>query len=253
MRLDVYLHEQRGVKSRALATKLVQSGAVRVRGDVITQPSKKIPSADMSVLEHEIVIKEHADMLRYVSRAGLKLEHGLQQATKFNISPQDAICLDIGSSTGGFTDCLLQHGATAVMAVDVGTEQLDPSLRQDARVHVFEQTDIRNFSVADAGYTAVDMIVVDVSFISLEMIIPEVCRLGKKDHTAVILLIKPQFEAGKNMLNKKGIVTDPLVHQTICRHISDLCQEAGMHVHEIIESSLRGGDGNVEYLLIARL
>jgi 23S rRNA (cytidine1920-2'-O)/16S rRNA (cytidine1409-2'-O)-methyltransferase len=139
-----------------------------------------------------------------------------------------------------------------VIAVDVGTDQLDPGLRQDPRVKVYEQTDIRQFSLEQTEQSMVDMIVVDVSFISLEMIIPELCRLGKKNHTAILLLIKPQFEAGKEMLNKKGIVTDPEVHRAICQRISDLCTKAGMHVYEIIESSLRGGDGNIEYLLIAR-
>lgn len=263
MRLDMYIFEKKGIKSRSLATRLITSGAVTIQGKTCTNPAKKIEDKEIlgipRIKDSDIVISNTADMLRYVSRAGLKLEHGLLFAKKYSITPQNGTCLDIGSSTGGFTDCLLKNGARKVVSVDVGTEQLDQLLRNDERVILFEKTDIRNFNISNISLlynieiTFFDMIVVDVSFISLEVVLLELKRFGKKKHTSLIALIKPQFEAGKKHLNKSGIVTDPKIHIETQMKIKRACQLYEINVLEIIASPIFGGDGNAEFLLIAQM
>lgn len=258
MRLDVFLFEKRGQRSRTLAARLIKAGAVTLHGKVITKSDKQISPADESFVE----IQENK-ITRFVSRAGLKLEgaiaHFVQMDTCFD--PKNKICLDIGSSTGGFTQCLLQAGAKQVFAVDVGSGQLDAELRENAKVHVYEQTDIRDFAenklyqgaIGEDEY--IEYIVCDVSFISLSKIIPVITHIAKnagqstagisartdkntdvptgtnintptdtkpKREIYCILLIKPQFEVGQVNLNKQGIVTSPEATEASIQKIKTL-------------------------------
>jgi 23S rRNA (cytidine1920-2'-O)/16S rRNA (cytidine1409-2'-O)-methyltransferase len=233
MRLDQYIVHYFGL-SRARAQLLIRDGSVTFRGKVI-----KKSSLDMSntIDPIDIVI---TDTVKYVSRAGLKLEHALRE---FSVDVSDKNCLDIGSSTGGFTDCLLQYGAIHVDCVDVGSDQLHITIKDDLRVSVYEQTDIRNFNPSHIY----DVIVCDVSFISLVHIIPELPRFSD-DNTRIILLIKPQFEVGKEFLNKQGIVTSDQAVQDCIQKIKNTLHEFGFAEQGIIPSPINGGDGNQEFL-----
>lgn len=232
MRLDLYLTEKQLCKSRTAAQALIKSGGVQLNGKVCRKPSQEVSDDDNA----EII----GEQLRYVGRGGLKLEGAI---ARFGLELSGAECIDIGSSTGGFTDCMLQNGAAKVYAVDVGRDQLVQSLRDDPRVVSMEQTDIR-----DAELPQVDFIGTDVSFISLRLIIPHIYRLLKAGGTAVAL-IKPQFEAGKQNLSKNGIVRDEKIRLKICRDIFEFAVECGFEVIGTAPSPITGGDGNVEYLL----
>lgn len=232
MRLDLYLTEKQLCKSRTAAQALIKSGGVRLNGKVCQKPSQEVADFDNVGIIGE--------QLRYVGRGGLKLEGAI---ARFGLELSGAECIDIGSSTGGFTDCMLQNGAAKVYAVDVGRDQLVQSLRDDPRVVSMEKTDIR-----DAELPQVDFIGTDVSFISLRLIIPHIYRLMKTGGTAVAL-IKPQFEAGRSNLSKNGIVRDEKIRLKICRDISEFAVECGFEVIGTAPSPITGGDGNVEYLL----
>lgn len=256
MRLDIYLHQYKNVKSRTLAARLIKSGAVSISGTVITDTSHDV---EVGLLDDHIVIAP-ADISRYVSRAGLKLEGALKHfsALDTRFDPADAVCLDIGSSTGGFTDCLLQHDAREVFSVDVGTDQMDATLRQNPRVHLFEQTDIRNFATAlrdkiPLQQPNISYVVIDVSFISLTHIIPVLNSLilegvVTRDMRG-IFLIKPQFEVGAAHINKQGVVTDDQVARAACDAVATICIQHRFKVFDYIRSDIAGGDGNVEYLI----
>lgn len=241
MRLDVYLTENGICKSRTAAQSLIKSGGVLVGGKVCMKPSADVTAAV------EIV----GEQLRYVGRGGLKLEKALDY---FGTDLNGALCIDIGASTGGFTDCMLQNGAAKVFAVDVGRDQLDGKLRADSRVVSLEQTDIRNFDPEKYGTVGADFIGTDVSFISLKMIFPHIKRLLRVGGTACVL-IKPQFEVGQSMcadrsaLNKKGIVRDEKIRLKIVEEIKTAAVENGLTVLGTAESPIKGGDGNTEYLL----
>lgn len=232
MRLDVYLAEKKLCKSRTASQSLIKSSGVRVNGIVCTKSSQDVTDADK--------VEITGEQLRYVSRGGLKLESALD---RFHLDITGMECVDIGSSTGGFTDCMLQNGAARVYAVDVGTDQLADSLRADERVISMEKTDIRT-----AELPQVDFIGTDVSFISLRLILPHIFRLLKYGGAAVTL-IKPQFEAGKACLGKNGVVRDERVRQRVCREIASFAEECGFDIVGTAESPITGGDGNVEYLL----
>lgn len=232
MRLDVYLTEKKLCKSRTASQSLIKSSGVRVNGIICTKASQDVTDADAV----EII----GEQLRYVGRGGLKLEAAFD---RFHLDITGMECIDIGSSTGGFTDCMLQNGAARVYAVDVGTDQLADSLRADERVISMEKTDIRN-----AELPQVDFIGTDVSFISLRLILPHIFRLLKCGGAAVAL-IKPQFEAGKACLSKNGIVRDEKVRQRVCRELVSFAEECGFDIVGTAESPITGGDGNVEYLL----
>ena len=239
MRLDVYLSEKNLTKSRAAAAALIKAGAVSVNGKIVEKSAFEVGEND----DVEIV----GETLKYVGRGGLKLEKALEIA-KIDLSGKT--CLDIGASTGGFTDCMLQNGAKMVYAVDVGTNQLDEKLRSDARVVSLENTDIRDFFLN----SDVDFIGADVSFISLKLILPHIFRLLKTDGTAVVL-VKPQFEAGtssvgRKALSKKGVVTDEKARLKIVGEVKDFAQQCGFAVILTEESPITGGSGNVEYLMI---
>lgn len=184
-------------------------------------------------------------MPKYVGRGGLKLEKALSH---YRLHLDGSVCIDIGASTGGFTDCMLQNGAVKVYSVDVGTDQLDEKLRNDPRVVSMEKTDIRN---CVGSLPAVDFIGIDVSFISLKLVLPSAYAL-LKDGGECVALIKPQFEAGKSHLRKHGIVRDSKVHKKVCDDISEFASTLGFERGEVISSPITGGDGNTEYLIYLR-
>ena len=233
-RLDLALAEKGLVKSRTSAQSLVRSGKVTVNGKPVEKPSALVEETD--------VIEIVGELPRYVGRGGEKLEKAI---SCFEIALDGCVCLDVGASTGGFTDCMLQNGAKQVFAVDVGTNQLDEKLRTDSRVVSLEQLDIRK---AEGKIPAVDFASIDVSFISLRLILPEIRKFLKKDKTFVAL-VKPQFEAGKKYLNKNGVVKDKKVQEKV---LEDMCEFAAAQGYTVLgrtDSPIPGGDGNREFLL----
>lgn len=238
MRLDVYLTEKELCKSRSAAQCLINIGGVLVNGRIAVKNSLEVTDLDeISIIENKLP--------RYVGRGGLKLERALEL---WNIDLHGKVCLDIGSSTGGFTDCMLQNGAASVYAVDVGQDQLNERLRNDKRVISLEKTDIREFSFDNYNIDGADFIGADVSFISLKLILPAVYRLLKTGGTAVTL-IKPQFEAGRRNLSKKGIVRSESARLKSVKDTETFAAQCGFTVIGIAESPIKGGDGNIEYLM----
>lgn len=233
-RLDVYLSDNNIVKSRSLAANLIKQGSVEVNGRICTKPSFTVGDGDN--------VKIIGELPKYVGRGGLKLEKALAH---YRLHLDGTVCIDIGASTGGFTDCMLQNGAAKVYSVDVGTDQLDEKLRNDSRVISMEKTDIRN---CVGTLPQVDFISIDVSFISLKLVLPSAFAL-LKDGGECVALIKPQFEAGKAHLSKNGIVRDTKVHKKVCDDIAEFASAVGFERSEIIPSPITGGDGNTEYLI----
>lgn len=233
-RLDVYLSDNNIVKSRSLAAILIKQGSVEVNGRICTKPSFTVGDGDN--------VKIIGELPKYVGRGGLKLEKALAH---YRLHLDGTVCIDIGASTGGFTDCMLQNGAAKVYSVDVGTDQLDEKLRNDSRVISMEKTDIRN---CVGTLPQVDFISIDVSFISLKLVLPSAFAL-LKDGVECVALIKPQFEAGKAHLSKNGIVRDTKVHKKVCDNIAEFASAVGFERSEIIPSPITGGDGNTEYLI----
>ena len=237
-RLDVLLVSRNLVESRELAQRLIIAGEVSVGGHPSTKPGLKVSEdADISIRNRP----------RYVSRGGLKMEGALKA---FPVSAEGKVCLDIGASTGGFTDCLLQHGACRVHAIDVGTNQLVWKLRQDPRVVVKEKFNARYMTPEDIG-EQVDLIVSDVSFISLKKILPAAFSLLKEGGNALVL-IKPQFEAGRGKVGKNGVVREPQIHEEVIRKIIDYADSIGFEVLHLEYSPIKGPEGNIEYLLHIR-
>jgi len=236
-RLDELLVEKGLAESRAKARALILAGQVLVDG-------QKAGKAGQGVaLESRLEILER---LPYVSRGGLKLEAALEE---FGIQVEERVCLDIGASTGGFTDCLLQRGASRVYAVDVGSGQLDWKLRNDARVVVKEGLNARYLRFEDIG-EQVDVAVCDVSFISVRLILPALTPLLKESGEMVIL-VKPQFEVGRGQVGKGGIVRDPELHRAACAQVEQAVQQLGFRTR-LMESPVRGAEGNREFLLHGR-
>jgi 23S rRNA (cytidine1920-2'-O)/16S rRNA (cytidine1409-2'-O)-methyltransferase len=235
-RLDIELVKRKLVHSRSQAQTLIEEGAVLVNDKIITKTSKDVSEKESIIL---------TEKLKYVSRGGYKLEAGLQNFGLTSLT--EFIILDIGSSTGGFTDCVLQMGAKQVYSVDVGTGQFSEFLKSDSRVVLMEQTDIRNIEKLP---TLVDLIVIDVSFISLEHIIPILSRFLKKGGS-VVALVKPQFEVGKGNLNRQGIVTDVDLYKVVEKKILNCFIEHQFTIEDYRISPIIGGSGNSEYLLCA--
>ena len=235
-RLDVILCENSPDLTRSKAQSLIMEGVVFVNGQKETKAGSMFPE------EADIEVKENK--LKYVSRGGLKLEKAINE---FGLDLKGRICMDIGSSTGGFTDCMLQNGASKVYAVDVGKGQLDFRLRTDPRVVVMEKTNIRFVKPEDIKDT-LGFASVDVSFISLTLVIPAALALldEKKE---MVMLIKPQFEAGKEKVGKKGVVRDPLVHEEVIGKIADFALEKGFCIAGLTYSPVKGPEGNIEYLI----
>jgi 23S rRNA (cytidine1920-2'-O)/16S rRNA (cytidine1409-2'-O)-methyltransferase len=241
IRLDLLLVERGLAESRSLAQRLVMAGQVRVNGELVLRAAANVSTDAQLVVEHGP---------RFVSRGGEKLEAALQG---FNITVRGHICADVGASTGGFTDCLLQHGAAKVYAIDVGKGILDWKLRQEGRVVVMEKTNAR---FLERLPEAVEIVTIDVSFISLKVLLPVVkdwfipeINDGQSSQGSVIALIKPQFEAGRQQVGRgKGVIRDPLIHRQVLLDISGFARELGYIVHGLIRSPLTGPKGNVEFL-----
>lgn len=235
-RLDVILVELGHAATRSKAQALIKAGHVLVDG----KPAQK--AGQLCTTEQQIEIT--GEYCPYVSRGGLKLEKALRD---FGVDPAGLVCSDSGASTGGFTDCLLQKGAKKVFAIDVGSDQLVDKIRSDPRVVVMEQTNIRYVTPEDIA-EPLDLSVVDVSFISLQLVLPAIARLLKPDSGQVLCLIKPQFEAGKENLGKKGVVRDPSVHKQVLDGFISFASALGFAVLGLTYSPVRGPEGNIEFL-----
>ena len=235
-RVDLLLVERGLSASRAEAQRLLLAGKVFLAGQRVDKPGTLVP------LEAPLEVSgpDHP----FVSRGGVKLRHALET---FGVDPRDRVCLDVGASTGGFTDCLLQAGARLVVAVDVGYGQLDHRLRRDARVHVLERTNIR-FVEPFQLPTVPDLAVIDVSFISLTLVLPPVLRLVARPFE-IVALVKPQFEVGKGQVGKRGVVRDPALHQAVLERVAAHAIGLGCAVAGITASPLLGPMGNREFLI----
>jgi len=236
-RLDVILVNQGYAPSREKAKAIIMSGNVYVNGQ---KEDKAGTSFDVS----KITVEVRGSTLKYVSRGGLKLEKAMEQ---WQFELQNCVCMDIGSSTGGFTDCMLQNGAAKVYAVDVGHGQLAWKLRNDERVVCMEQTNFR-YMVRDDIQDDLDFASVDVSFISLTKILIPARNLLKVGGQ-MVCLIKPQFEAGKDKVGKNGVVREPEIHEEVIRKIVDYADSIGFTVLHLEYSPIKGPEGNIEYLM----
>jgi len=240
IRADLALVERGLVESRAKAQALIMAGKVFAGERKLAKAGEAI--ADDQALE--VRGQDHP----WVSRGGLKLAHALEA---FDLDPDGLVCLDIGASTGGFTDVLLQSGAARVYAVDVGHGQLAWKLRNDPRVVVLERTNARTLTVEEVP-EPVDLLVCDASFIGLEVLLPAPLAL-MKPRAAMAVLIKPQFEVGKERVGKGGVVRDPVLLEEVCRRIGDwVSAQPGWSVEGIVESPVTGPEGNKEFLLVAK-
>jgi 23S rRNA (cytidine1920-2'-O)/16S rRNA (cytidine1409-2'-O)-methyltransferase len=241
-RIDRLMLERGLVDSRTKAQALIMAGAVLVNEQRVEKPS------DLAAPHDDIRIKGADDpAARYVGRGGVKLEAALRQ---FAIDVRDQLCLDVGSSTGGFTDCLLQHGARRVVAVDVGHNQLDWRLRNDPRVEVREGVNARHLRPQDF-VERFDLAVMDVAFISATKVMPAAVPL-LKDEACLIVLIKPQFEVGRGEVGKGGIVRDPEKRTRVIAEVNNAAIALGLDVEGVIESPISGADGNIEFLALYR-
>lgn len=235
VRLDQLLHQKGLLDSREKARRTIMSGMVFVDQQKMDKPGTLVKEDSV------IFIKENP--VPYVSRGGLKLEKAIKQ---FDISLAEKICLDIGASTGGFTDCMLKNGATKVYAIDVGYGQLDYKLRQDERVICMERTNVRYMQPGDISDVC-DFASIDVSFISLKLVIPVAKSLIKEDGE-IVALIKPQFEAGRDKIGKKGVVRDLKVHKEVVGEILSFCSSIDLTLLNLSYSPIKGPEGNIEYL-----
>lgn len=236
MRLDVYLFTYGYCKSRQRAKGLIESNSVIVNGRLINKPSYEMDEA----LKYDISAN---DSCPYVSRGGLKLKAIIDYA---NIDVKDKVCIDIGASTGGFTDCLIKENAKRVYAVDTGENQLDSSLQNNKNVIYIENFNARNLT-KDNIKEDVDIICIDVSFISQTLILPVACSLLCQDGV-YLSLIKPQFEVGRENISKGGIVKNKKHHILAIERVIDCAESLGLFCTHLIKSPIEGGDGNVEYL-----
>ncbi|MFZ0134363.1 MAG: TlyA family RNA methyltransferase [Desulfobacterales bacterium] len=230
------------VLSRGLAATRQRARALIMSGKVLVN-RKPVDKAGQSVTDRDEILLKTEDH-PFVSRGGLKLEAALRA---FTIAVRDKTCLDVGASTGGFTDCLLQHGARKVYAVDVGYGQLAWKLRQDPRVVAIERTNIRHMSPGVIG-EPIDLITIDVAFISLRIVVPAVTCLAKAG-AAIVALIKPQFEVGKGQVGKGGVVREPLLHRQVIGELTTFFSQLPLSVGAVIESPISGPKGNKEFLI----
>ena len=240
VRLDLLLHERGLTESRERARTTIMSGLVFVNGQRIDKPG--------TVVDPDAQIEIHGDALPFVSRGGFKLDKALKV---FPVDPSGKVCIDCGASTGGFTDVLLQHGAAKVYAVDVGYGQLAWKLRTDERVVNLERCNLR-YITSEQVPEPLDLAVMDVSFISIRLVIPAVRELLKSG-ADYICLIKPQFEAGREEVGKKGVVRDPAVHERVVREILTFASGAGFSVMGLDYSPIKGPEGNIEYICHLKL
>lgn len=239
IRLDVYLAESGLAKTRSAAQAMIMAGEIYVNNE-------KADKAGQGVTGDEN-IEVRGKSQKYVSRGGLKLEKAMKV---FPIELSGCVCMDIGASTGGFTDCMLQNGAKKVFSVDVGYGQLAWGLRNDERVINMERTNIRYVTAEDIG-EPIDFFSVDVSFISLKLVLPVAYSL-LKDGGLGVCLVKPQFEAGKEKVGKKGVVRDKAVHKEVIEGCVEIAQEIGFSVIGLDYSPIKGPEGNIEYLMFLK-
>jgi len=234
-RIDVLIFEKGLAPSREMAKRLVMEGQVYIGEQRIDKPGTSVDA------DSEIIVRETA---RYVSRGGLKLEKAMKV---FEINLEGKNCMDIGASTGGFTDCMLQNGANHVYSVDVGYGQLAWKLRTDERVSCIERTNIRYFDLSLLNHE-IEFVSIDVSFISLKLVLPKVKEI-LKENCYCAALVKPQFEAGREKVGKKGVVRDIKVHEEVLRNAVGYATELGFSVKQIDFSPIKGPEGNIEYLM----
>ncbi|WP_297209438.1 MULTISPECIES: TlyA family RNA methyltransferase [Thermodesulfovibrio] len=239
IRLDQLLFKKGITETREKARALIIEGKVLVNGNKVEKPG--------SMVDESSEIKLCGETLPYVSRGGLKLEHAIKH---FSIDIKDKVAIDIGASTGGFTDCLLQHGAKRVYAIDVGYGQLAWKLRTDPRVITIERTNIR-YMERDKIPEPVDIATVDVSFISLKLVIPKVLEF-LKPQGEIVALIKPQFEVGKGEVEKGGIVRSEEKRAKAVENIKDFFESLSLRVVGVVESPIKGQKGNIEYIIYAK-
>ena len=235
-RLDVLLVQRNLAESREKAKAVIMAGAVFVNG----QKEDKAGS----MFKEDASIEVRGNQMKYVSRGGYKLEKAILE---HGVVLKDKVCMDVGSSTGGFTDCMLQNGASKVYAVDVGTNQLAWKLRQDERVVSMEQTNIRYVTKEDIQ-DAIDFVSIDVAFISLTKVLTPVYEL-MKENAEIVCLIKPQFEAGREKVGKKGVVRDTTVHEEVIEMVMAYASDLGFTLLHLDYSPIKGPEGNIEYLL----
>ena len=235
-RLDVLLTEQGYAENRTKAQAVIMSGNVYVEGQKADKPGTSY--------EESVSIEVRGAACPYVSRGGLKLEKALRD---FGVKPEGYVCSDSGASTGGFTDCLLQQGAKKVFAIDVGYGQLDWKIRSDPRVVVMERTNVRYVTPEQLG-EPLDLSVIDVSFISLKIVLPVIKTLLKDGSGQVLCLIKPQFEAGREKVGKKGVVRDPATHQEVLDSFVELADSLNFRLLGLTFSPVKGPEGNIEFL-----
>ena len=235
-RLDVLLVERGYAETRTKAQAIIMSGLVYVTGQKADKPGISY--------EESVEIEVRSGACPYVSRGGLKLEKALRD---FGVDPTGYVCSDSGASTGGFTDCLLQQGAKKVFAIDGGYGQLDWKIRSDPRVVVMERTNVRYVTPEQLG-EPLDLSVVDVSFISLRIVLPVIKTFLKENAGQVLCLIKPQFEAGKEKVGKKGVVRDPSVHKEVLDDFVALTKEIDFKILGLTFSPVKGPEGNIEFL-----
>ena len=236
-RLDLLLVERRMAPSRQRARAMIMAGKILVNNQPVDKAGFLVSTADSVELKEKDI--------PYVSRGGLKLEGVLQP---LELNPQGYICLDVGASTGGFSDCLLQHGASRVYAVDVGYGQLAWKMRQDPRVVVIERTNIRHMSTETIP-EEVDLVTIDVSFISLKIVVPVVTAFMGRD-ARILALIKPQFEVGKNQVGKGGVVRDAKLHEGVIENLSAFFNAKGLSVGKVLPSPILGPKGNREFFIL---
>lgn len=240
-RLDKYLTDLGYFETKSKAAAAILAGHVKINDEYITKAGFQINPAK----EYEIVVKS----MPFVSRGGFKLKKALDT---FPVKIENRICLDAGASTGGFTDCLLQNGAKFVYAADVGYGQLDWKIRSDERVKTIERTNLKNCAfeeIYSEGESIADLLVSDLSFISLTKVLPNLKKLLAPDFHEMILLIKPQFEAGKEKVEKGGVVRDKKVHQEVIAKVISCAKELDYTINGLTFSSIKGPSGNIEYLI----
>lgn len=240
-RLDKYLTDLGYFDTKSKASAAILAGHVKINDEYITKAGFQINPSK----EYEIEVKS----MPYVSRGGFKLKKALDA---FEFSPKDRICLDAGASTGGFTDCLLQNGAKFVYAADVGYGQLDWKIRSDERVKVIERTNLKICDFKDIyseGEDVADLLVSDLSFISLTKVLENLKKLLNPDFHEMICLIKPQFEAGKEKVEKGGVVRDKNVHKEVIENVINCAKSLSYNINNLTYSSIKGPSGNIEYLI----
>ena len=234
-RIDVFLVENNYFDSREKAKRAIMAGMIYVNGNIMDKPG--------STVSDDADVKIKGNSLKYVSRGGLKLEKAVEE---FDLSLAEMICMDIGASTGGFTDCMLQNGAKKVYSVDVGYGQLDWKLRNDSRVINMERTNIRYVTEKDVN-DMMDFISIDVAFISLKLVLPVAYSL-MKEGGEIVFLIKPQFEAGREKVKKNGVIKDQEVHVDVVNEILTFASSLGLQYKNVSFSPIKGPKGNIEFL-----